>query len=107
MSTRLKVLLAGFAVGFLAIQPVMAGDDAFEFKSRKVFHGDLDLTSQAGRDTLDRRIYSAARAVCGPADWREVHQGRCLRQTIADAQPRVQAAVMAANARQTIQLATR
>ncbi len=107
MSTRMKIMLAGFAVGFLAIQPVMAGDEAFEFKSRKVFHGDLDLTSPAGVQTLERRIRVAAREVCGPADWRQLDSGRCFLTTVADARPQVRRAVAAAQARQTIQLAVR
>lgn len=54
--------------------------------STRVAHGDLDLTTQPGRDRLDRRLDGAVTRVCPDADkarelWRKRAARRCLRET--------------------------
>lgn len=50
-------------IALFASVPASAGDAPQE----KVSYSDLDLTSQAGQDTLDQRIRGAVKRVCGPA----------------------------------------
>lgn len=46
-------------IGLLAVaQPALAGSAVLKYR-------DLDLSSQAGREELDRRIGTAAREACG------------------------------------------
>lgn len=73
-------------------------------------YGDLDLTNEAGRSTLDARLDRAARKVCGvtaPARglvrfqaWRD-----CLAEARAGYRDQVEPAVNAANARRVAVLA--
>jgi UrcA family protein len=54
------------AAGLVAIgTPAAAASPAGEDKSVVVRHGDLDLTNDNGVATLNRRIDTAARSVCG------------------------------------------
>jgi len=49
-------------IGLLAVaQPALAGSAVLKYR-------DLDLSSQAGREELDRRISAAAREACGFSD---------------------------------------
>jgi UrcA family protein len=57
-------LLAAFA-GLVAVSPVAASPS--KPASHIVRYSDLNLSSDAGRATLDRRINQAVRAVCGTA----------------------------------------
>jgi UrcA family protein len=63
-----KDLLASVTAGLVtfAVSPAQAELDAP--RSVLVRYGDLDLKSDAGRATLDKRIAFAAGTVCGPAD---------------------------------------
>jgi UrcA family protein len=63
-----KALLASVTAGLVtfAVSPAQAELDAP--RSVLVRYGDLDLKSDAGRATLDKRIAFAAGTVCGPAD---------------------------------------
>lgn len=98
--SRAKELLArkwvgGFAALCLTIGAQQASAEAeFEdFRSITISYSDLDLTRQAGIETLYKRINWAARAACGPASlhkydaflssrkaWRE-----CVDRAIANA----------------------
>jgi UrcA family protein len=49
----------------LAVTPVGAQAQQQERRVVTVTHDDLDLTTEAGRDELERRIDRAARDVCG------------------------------------------
>ena len=57
-------LLAAFA-GIIAVSSAAASPSAPS--THIVRYSDLDLTKEAGRATLDRRINHAARMVCGSA----------------------------------------
>jgi UrcA family protein len=85
MSRQLKSLafaaalatLAGAAanarpVGLQGVSvPTVAGD---QIQTESVFYADLDLSREAGVQTLMTRINGAAKNVCGPApDVRELH----------------------------------
>ena len=62
--SRILILIAG-AILALLDSPAVAGP--IEPPSRTVRLGDLDLSTEAGRIRLDRRIVAAARNVCGRA----------------------------------------
>ena len=70
------------ALAILSAAPVVA-----EAPTRAVSYADLDLSSAAGRDTLDRRIGAAIRRVCGsayPIDLRSTQEVRdCRYETAA------------------------
>jgi UrcA family protein len=61
---RILFLIAG-AILALLDSPAVAGP--VEPPSRIVGLGDLDLSAEAGRIRLDRRIVAAVRVVCGQA----------------------------------------
>lgn len=54
---RIAAIIAA-AAAFASAAPAFAGSVAVEYR-------DLNLATQEGRDTLDRRIDDAAREVCG------------------------------------------
>lgn len=58
-----KIIMA-LATAALAITPVAASAQASEQRTTGVTYRDLDLTTEAGRAELDRRIDYAARQVC-------------------------------------------
>ena len=73
--------------------------------------GDLDLTSDAGRQALDTRLGRGARKVCGTAPARELRQITARQVCLAEARTSYQAPVAlalalgAANARRVAVLA--
>jgi UrcA family protein len=77
--------------------------------SVKVFHGDLDLTTEAGVASLESRVDRAVRAVCRRSSvaWEPRSLGKCRRVSAENANRKVQAAVYAARQRQDVQLAAR
>lgn len=79
-----KALLAStLAAGAtFAVAPVHA--ESTGVRSVAVRYADLDLKSQAGKDTLQRRIAFAAGTVCGPADTLSYHS----RQSVASCEAR-------------------
>ncbi len=84
-----------------------AGSDPYAPPSVKVFHGDLDLASDGGEATLQRRIAAAVRKVCrGPSI--AVHSNaQCRRKTAETVAAKVDAAVFAASQRRNLELAAR
>ena len=62
--SRILFLIAGAILALLDSPSVAA---PIEPPSRTVSLGDLDLSTEAGRIQLDRRIVAAVRAVCGQA----------------------------------------
>lgn len=81
-------LLAATAVSFILAMPALGQDRSANGSvgsSHAVAFGDLDLTSQAGIDTLYKRLRSAANRVCSPRedirnlpmhrDWRQCMKG--------------------------------
>lgn len=102
MKTQTLVLAA---LAACTLVPSVASADAgrVEF-SRQVQFSDLDLTSAAGQHSLDQRIATAVRTVCGAYDGRvliEVMQNRrCRGEALATAAVGRQFA-MAQSARRT------
>jgi len=73
-------------------------------------YGDLDLTKQAGRATLDARLERAARRICGTLgpvrDVARIREWRaCRAEARASYEAQVQVALDAANARRVAVLA--
>jgi UrcA family protein len=100
----IRTILAAAALAGAA--PVLA-----EPVTVAVPHADLDLTREAGRKTLDQRVARAAQKVCGPIGTRDLarvaaHEA-CVAEARATAQPQVELALNAANARRVAVLATR
>src|SRR4029453_1262589 len=90
--SRILFLIAGAILALLDSPSVAA---PIEPPSRAVRLGDLDLSTEAGRIRLDRRIVAAVRAVCGqvwPRDPDAVAEMRqCRSETFARvvADPRI------------------
>ena len=82
------VLTLGLAATPVAAQPV---------ETVLVSYADLDLGSQIGRERLDRRIAGAAEQLCGGYSPNQLRWAAAVRacqfETIADTQPRRDAAV--------------
>jgi UrcA family protein len=84
-----KALLASVTAGLVtfAVSPAQAELNAP--RSVLVRYSDLDLKSDAGRTTLNKRISFAAGTVCGPADTLSYNSRRsvaaCEERAIANA----------------------
>jgi UrcA family protein len=81
--------VAALAIATSLLMPSVS--QAAEVDSVRISYADLNLASELGRNSLQRRIALAAEVVCGPADHRDVSFSQRVRQcrqdTIADAQP--------------------
>jgi UrcA family protein len=92
--------LAALAIASTLVIPTVS--QAADQATARVSYADLNLTTHSGQDRLQRRIFVAARSVCGSADLRDLGYSRAVTQcrdgAVADAQPAFQAAVN--NARQ-------
>ena len=99
--SRILFLIAGAILALLDSPSIAA---PVEPPARSVSLGDLDLSTEAGRIRLDRRIVAAARNVCGrawPMDPDAVAEmRRCRSETFARvaADPRVGHLYMTENA---------
>ncbi|HJR56332.1 MAG TPA: UrcA family protein [Rhizomicrobium sp.] len=92
---RLTVVVRAFAVLTAAALLVTLPLGAAQAGSAVVRHGDLDLSSPAGLQTLKVRVLQAAKAACGPAQLpdfgvsaRTLYEAQadhkaCVRQTAA------------------------
>jgi UrcA family protein len=71
----------------------------------RVAYGDLDLTSDAGQETLNKRIRGAVKRVCSPigasAAGHRQHQA-CRREALAGAQSQMRIAVAKAGERKAL-----
>jgi UrcA family protein len=75
-------LLAAFA-GVVAVSPAAAASS--DPATHIVRYSDLDLSSKAGRATLDRRINHAVRMVCGTAGSAALHDKLSVEKCYATA----------------------
>lgn len=98
------IRLALSAAALACAAPVLA-----EPVSVAVPYGDLDLTREAGRKTLDARLARATRRVCGSAPTHDLTRRQawqaCLAEARASYGPQVELALDAANARRVAVLA--
>ena len=82
---KLRITIVLFA-SLATANPVLAGQNDGQIVS----YSDLDLTTAAGQATLDQRLSSAIRTVCGrafPSDLRAIYQvRRCRSQAIVGVQ---------------------
>ncbi len=95
-----KIISTGiaFVAASLALQPVCADPGPnMETRSTRVTYADLDLTTAAGVDTLNRRVRSAAKLLC---DWSGAHSAetlrrsrRCVEEALSGAEVRIAQAV--------------
>ena len=99
--------VAGLAtVAATALTVAFASPASAETSKAEVRYADLDLSTDAGRAALDKRIVRAADTVCGPFDRASAFQAmRCRSKAIADA--RSQAQVASAKAGNGVELAAR
>ena len=88
---KTRTLLAAAAAVIAA--PAFAESPAAEIVETKVSYADLNLSSAAGRATLDNRVKGAARFVCGSVDGPSIaehnrHQ-KCRSSALAEANAQV------------------
>lgn len=78
-----------------AMTLAMPASAAQQQGSATVSYADLNLSSETGRATLERRLGKAARTACAAQPTRilslEAAGKRCMKQAIADARPAVDA----------------
>ncbi|KPP94442.1 UrcA family protein [Erythrobacter sp. HL-111] len=108
MFNRIITLALAAAIAGAATLPAAA--QAAEPATAKVALADLDLTTKAGRDALDRRIDRAARKVCGgQPDLRNLGAfgafRKCVDTARAGTEEQVRVALDAANARRVAMIA--
>jgi UrcA family protein len=96
--------LAALAVASALVAPTVS--QAEEPNSVRVSFADLNLASDLGQHTLQRRITGAARTVCVIEDSRELALARatnaCRGDAIASARPAYEAAVASATRQGTV-----
>jgi UrcA family protein len=97
MSVRSSILAVAAVAAGLATVTAAAPAVAGQLASVEVEYQDLNLTNAAGQASLDRRIASAARELCGdymPVElkWRELSRA-CQAEVIASAAPQRNALV--------------
>ena len=96
----LKTISMAAALGVASMLVLPTVSQATQTNSVRVSYADLNLSSGAGQQVLQRRIAGAARDVCLFEDSREIALRRatndCRSDAIASAQPAYEAAIAAA-----------
>jgi UrcA family protein len=100
----LPIVALGLAVAFAT--PAMA-EPAFSTASVTVDYKGVDLTSQKGRETLDRRVNAAISAMCGQPVFGTREEAEALQQCRIEARTAVEPQIQAANARASTKVAAR
>jgi UrcA family protein len=104
----MKILLSiAAAAAALGAAPALARDSAPTPRSQIVRYSDLNLSSVAGRQTLDRRIAVAVRQVCGQASDADIRGKNAVHRCRADTAKSVAARREAALASATSGASTR
>jgi UrcA family protein len=92
---RTVTAFAALLVASTLVVPTVS--QAMEANSARVSYADLNLTSDLGKRTLERRIVRAAKVVCVYDDGRDqdltIETNACRSGAIADARPAFEAAV--------------
>ena len=104
--TATKIILMSFVItaGLIKGAPTMAEPVAGEVNVSIVDTADLDLSTNAGKRALDRRLTNAAREVCGSASDVDLEGKNEVRQCRADvlAKARAESAQLAHRGSTTI-----
>lgn len=93
-------LAALSAIALFAAVPAAAQETLEE----RVAYGDLDLSSDAGQGTLNKRVRAAVKRVCGAGSGslRDFHEAnRCKRTSLAGAQSQMKVAIARAGVTRT------
>ncbi|WOE75304.1 UrcA family protein [Alterisphingorhabdus coralli] len=81
-----SAIVASLAIAPMAAQAGQHYDNNRVYRSTTVSYGDLNLNSEAGQQTLERRVKSAARKVCGPRPRLNLSErmdyGRCMDEAL-------------------------
>lgn len=88
------------AIALFSAAPAAASDHLQE----RVTYGDLDLTTDAGQATLNKRIRAAVKRVCpanGPSAAEFLAASRCKRSSLADASRQMDVAIARAGGART------
>jgi UrcA family protein len=95
---KLPIVAAGLAVAFAS--PAMAQPN-YSTAAVTVDYRGVDLSSQKGRETLDRRVNAAISAMCGQPIFGTREEAEALRNCRIEArtavEPQLQAALASAN----------
>lgn len=95
---KLPIVAAGLAVVFSA--PAMA-EPSYSTAAVTVDYRGVDLTSQKGRETLDRRVNAAISTMCGQPIFGTREEAEALRNCRIEArtavEPQLQAVLASAN----------
>jgi UrcA family protein len=101
---RVSLAAIGLSVAVLAM-PAYGAEPV-----RSIRYADLNLTTEAGAATLERRISSAAISICGPNEVRRVDLidswNRCYNATVASATRSVNEAIALARRGKAEQVAS-
>ena len=104
ISTVVRISAASLVAFGLAGSLVLPA--AAQTQSVKITSWDLDLTSQSGRDTFERRIHHAIEQVCGPTGGvtmsERMNYVTCSKTARADAMAHFQVAVDAAKSQKVV-----
>ncbi len=85
---RTPALVLGAVAGlFAAAAPAAANEDSVPRRQTMARYGDLDLSTEAGRNVLDRRLRLAALRVCHDGGARRIDDlsARCRADAISNA----------------------
>jgi UrcA family protein len=103
-SFKLPIVAAGLAVAFA--MPAMA-EPSYSTAAVTVDYRGVDLSSQKGRETLDRRVNVAISAMCGQPIFGTREEAEALRDCRIEARTAVEPQIQAANARASTKVAAR
>jgi UrcA family protein len=103
-SFKLPIVAAGLAVAFA--MPAMA-EPSYSTAAVTVDYRGVDLSSQKGRETLDRRVNAAISAMCGQPIFGTREEAEALRDCRIEARTAVEPQIQSANARANTKVAAR
>lgn len=95
------IVCAGYSVLSAVALSLTVPVAAQEQRTERVVYGDLDLTAEAGRAQLSKRISAAVKRVCRPEGFSTAHareSRRCKRSSLAGATAQMQVAIARAGA---------
>jgi UrcA family protein len=103
---KLPIVVAGLATASAGFAVPAMAEPAFSTASVTVDYRGVDLTSQKGRETLDRRVNAAISAMCGQAIFGTREEAEALQQCRIEARTAVEPQLQAAKTRATTNVAS-